>query len=334
MTQTHLAGIQPTLLCSTFLRMLFPARVRATRLLTVTVAFLMFSLLLVSNAQAGTSLIAGIDRSFFAPNNPTATQLRGPGGVAVTSDGRVVITDTWNDRVLLVATDGKSIATLAGTGEPGAHLDANNPTNTQLRGPVGVAVTGDGRVVITDTENHRVLMVAADGQSISTLAGTGQPGVQLDANNPTNTQLNRPVGVAVTGDGRVVITDTGNNRVLFVGDDGLDRVLAGMIDDAKRLLGSGETKEDRNRRVKANIESLDHVIASREFIGQRYALSHAWLAQDSPYTRENSHLSLLSNETLEMIREQACNEVRDPMIIWRASIARRQLERLSSKGWA
>ncbi len=81
-----------------------------------------------------------------------------------------------------------------------------------------MASTSEGgrEVVIADTGNHRVLRLSSNGQQITQIAGTGQPGDALNQNDPAATQLNKPAGVAVTDAEEVVIADTGNNRVLLV----------------------------------------------------------------------------------------------------------------------
>jgi len=107
-----------------------------------------------------------------SPPTATGSQLNYPFGVAVDGDGNVYIADTYNHRVRKVATDG-SISTVAGTGTLGNGEDSPpTATGSQLKGPLGVAVDGDGNLYIVDSGNHRVRKVRA-GWLISTVVGTG-----------------------------------------------------------------------------------------------------------------------------------------------------------------
>ncbi len=149
--------------------------------------------------------------------DPTQTELDAPGGVAVLADGSVLIADTWNYRVLCVSRKRDHVEVFAGTGQPGGRIVADDPTQTELSCPAGVAVAADGSVLIADTDNHRVLCVSADSSEVSIVAGTGETGNTIVAGDPTQTQLNAPGNIAVAPDGSVLIADTGNHRVLLVG---------------------------------------------------------------------------------------------------------------------
>ncbi len=77
--------------------------------------------------------------------------------VAVAAIGSILITDKENHRVLCVSPERGHVEVFAGTGKQGNTIVADNPTQTQLRVPVSVAVLADGSVLITDTGNHHGL---------------------------------------------------------------------------------------------------------------------------------------------------------------------------------
>jgi len=129
-----------------------------------------------------------------------------------------------------VPADGKQITTIAGTGREGNELVEDNPVDSQLSTPSGVAVVGNGDVIIADTGNNRVLRVSADGKQITPIAGTGEKGNELFEDDPMSSQLAWPFGVAVIGNDDVIIADTRNKRVLCLFADGrmgeIDRAVA------------------------------------------------------------------------------------------------------------
>jgi len=115
------------------------------------------------------------------------------------------------------------IYTVAGTGTAGFSGDGGPATSAELRNPDGVAVDGAGNLLIADTSNDRIRVVAAStgtfygramtAGDIYTVAGTGTFGFSGDGGAATNADLGGPDGVAVDGAGNLLIADTDNNRV-------------------------------------------------------------------------------------------------------------------------
>ena len=101
----------------------------------------------------------------------TAAELDGPDGVAVDGAGNLLIADTGNDRIRVVAAStgtfygqamtAGDIYTVAGNGTAGSPATAARPPRAELDDPGGVAVDGAGNLVIADTGNNRVRVVAA-----------------------------------------------------------------------------------------------------------------------------------------------------------------------------
>ncbi|MBJ3810524.1 hypothetical protein JGB26_26025 [Streptomyces flavofungini] len=95
-----------------------------------------------------------------------------------------------------------------------------------MDGPKGLAVDGAGNLYIADTGNHRVRKVATDG-TITTVAGTGDPGYIADGGPAAKTRLNAPEGLTVDGDGNLYIADSANHRVRRVAPSGIITTVAG-----------------------------------------------------------------------------------------------------------
>ena len=86
-----------------------------------------------------------------------------------------------------------------GSGTPGSAPG-------QLSTPLAVAVDPlDGRVLVTDSNNHRVQVFARDGHLLAALGSRGSG----------DDQFNLPIGIAVDAshDGRIVVADSHNHRV-------------------------------------------------------------------------------------------------------------------------
>ena len=121
--------------------------------------------------------IAGTGTQGFSGDGGTATaaELGRPGGLAVDGAGDVLISDAGNQRVRLVAatnctsncpyglaaTAQGDIYTIAGTGTQGFSGDDGTATAAKLDDPGDLAVDSSGDLLISDTENQRVRLVAA-----------------------------------------------------------------------------------------------------------------------------------------------------------------------------
>lgn len=89
-------------------------------------------------------------------------QFSAPGGLTVDVAGNLYVTDQSNNRVRKIALDG-TISTVAGNGNTASTTTDEGGTalNAALNAPAGVAVDAAGNMFIADTNNHRVVVVAA-----------------------------------------------------------------------------------------------------------------------------------------------------------------------------
>jgi sugar lactone lactonase YvrE len=88
-----------------------------------------------------------------------------------------------------------------------------------------VTVDAEGGVYIADSEHHRILYFANDGDTTADRvwgqAGSFTTGVVNNDGNgnsgtPSASSLFLPQGLALDGKGRLYVTDTGNNRALIL----------------------------------------------------------------------------------------------------------------------
>lgn len=127
-------------------------------------------------------------------------------GLALDDDGTLYISDTTNNAVRAVDTDG-SIRTLAGDGT----LGLTDGVPGAFSGPQRI-VWADHVLYVADTNNHAVRAIDCETGQTSTLAGTGTAGYSGDGGDATAAMLNYPTGIDVKGD-VVWIADSGNNVV-------------------------------------------------------------------------------------------------------------------------
>jgi len=184
--------------------------------------------------------IAGNGKVGFTGDGGPATsaKLGKPEGTAVDGAGNLVIADTNNSRIRVVAAASGTfygqamtagdIYTVAGTGSAGFSGDGGPATSAELTLPQDVTVDGTGNLVVADTGNAAIRVVAAHtgtfygrhmtAGDIYTVAGTGSAGFSGDRGPATAAELADPSGVAVDGSGNLVIADLLNFRVRVVAE--------------------------------------------------------------------------------------------------------------------
>lgn len=198
-----------------------------------------------------------------------------PTAVAVLGDTLYVL-DTGNDRVLAVDEDGHMVATLGPSldgqtelqqpmslatdgsrlyiaNSLAAEIVVMNPMGTVeaiialerrpgdlMPRPIGVAVAGDGRMVVSDAENHRVLILDSEGESLGSF-GTGTRAGESDG-------VNVPSGLDVDDAGNIYVVDTLNGRIVKLSPDGeFIRDFSSLADTAGSLARPKDVAVDDGR---------------------------------------------------------------------------------------
>ncbi|HEY6446410.1 MAG TPA: Ig-like domain repeat protein [Acidobacteriaceae bacterium] len=139
----------------------------------------------------------------------TAAELNAPKGISVDAAGNLYIADTGNNVIRKVS--GGKIATVVGTGAPGATGDGGAATSATLDAPYAVAFDSTGNLYIPDSGNNRIRIVT--GTTINTFAGTGTAGYTGDGGLATAAELDTPFGVACDPASNVYIADARNYEI-------------------------------------------------------------------------------------------------------------------------
>lgn len=156
-------------------------------------------------------------------------EIKGPAGVALDGDGNILVCCHGSNSVVIMSRDGELIEEFG---------------SDRLVKPASIAVMKSGNIVILNTGKNEVLVYDNEGGIISAVGGFNNPqqlaiaksGIVYVANAGTSQiavlakdaktllfmidtvagkKLNAPAGVA-TRDGKLVISDTGNGRILVM----------------------------------------------------------------------------------------------------------------------
>lgn len=171
--------------------------------------------------------VAGTGEPGFSGDNGPATeaQLNEPFNILVDSQDRLLIADSLNHVIRRVDQNG-IITTIAGTGKAGYSGDGGLALLAQFNAPQALFIDDANRLYIGDEHNHAIRMID-NNENISTLTGNGKTGVSDLGISASAALLDDPEDILVRQDGSILISDSGNGRVLEIGSDNIVRIFAG-----------------------------------------------------------------------------------------------------------
>lgn len=172
---------------------------------------------LLSLANGRVSVLAGAGPEGLRDGAARAAYLAQPSGLALSPDGTMLyFADSEISALRVVHLDllpgagDRKVETLIGTGLFDFGQRSGAFAAAQLQHPLGVACLPDGRVLIADSFNNAIRV--AD-PTVRTLRDLDDGFECLDS---ICLPLFEPAGVAAMPDGRVLVTDTNNHRLVLI----------------------------------------------------------------------------------------------------------------------
>jgi len=174
---------------------------------------------------AGTGISTGAKGLTRTRMPAQAVDLASPEGLAIDHQGNLLLADSYNHSIMKIDSEGY-LTQLAGNGKRGFNGDNLPATEASLNFPYDVRVDSKGNIYIADTWNHRIRKVDGSGV-ITTVAGNGVAGFSGDGGPANKAQLNMPYGLFLDKADNLLITDSDNNVIRKVGQDGIINSIAG-----------------------------------------------------------------------------------------------------------
>jgi len=162
-------------------------------------------------------------------------ELYNPYGLAIDSEGNILVCDSSNSRVQVYSSNGELISSYSQFSTPMAITtnskgeiivsDSGNSTiqilnsegkttstfgNGQLSNPYGICVDANDNIYVNENGNNRVQKFDSQGNFISTF-GSGGSG---------NGQFNGPWGITINSKGNIIVCDSGNSRIQVFDSEG------------------------------------------------------------------------------------------------------------------
>lgn len=142
----------------------------------------------------------------------------------------VYIGDAGCGRIRKIDAETGIITTVAGIGLQGYSGDGGPATRARIGSPSAMRIDGSGHLYFADDRHHVIRRVDGDTGIISTIAGTGEEGLSPEGTRASQAAISIPRGLALDGRGRLYFSDSGNNRVRRIAQNG----------QLETVVGSGE----------------------------------------------------------------------------------------------
>jgi predicted membrane-bound mannosyltransferase/sugar lactone lactonase YvrE len=207
-------------------------------------------------------------------------QLNAPRGLAIAPDGSLYVADSHNNRIEHFDSTGNILQNI-GKISPGCPYATIPPKNVAIGTfcePWGVAVSPDGKwLYVADTWNHRIQKFSTDGTPVK---AWGIPEYDPASSGPFG--LWGPRGIVVDTQGHILVSDTGNKRIIiydtegnFISQVGSEGMGAGQFDEPVGMaidnLGTLYVADTWNQRIQVFLPNSDRTI---------YSASSQWTIAD------------------------------------------------------
>jgi hypothetical protein len=195
------------------------------------------------------STVAGDGERGHRDGAAAQAQFNRPTSLALLTEGRVLVTDSWNNRIRVLSADLQQVSTVAGDGGE-EHRDGA-AAQAQMDFPQDLALLPDGRMLVTDYSNNRIRVLSADLQQVSTLTNAGA--LDLDST------------LELLPDGRLRVGS--HSRILVL--EGFPAALLGPKPSYKRPKKTNQQlqKEKKKRALAGGTSSTGRLVPKRSRSG-------------------------------------------------------------------
>jgi len=216
------------------------------------------------------STIAGNGTKGYAGDGGPAKDavFNGMHNIAVTPEGDIYISDSWNHCIRKIDGESGIITTFAGTGTAGFSGDGGQASKATFDFLMCISLNpSNNKIHLADLKNRRIRAIDLKTNVVTTVAGNGEKGVPVDGALATESPLVDPRAVAADSQGNVYILERGGHALRVVDQQGRIRTVAGtgkggaavgpalsaQLNSPKHLAVDGDDNviiaDDQNKRI-------------------------------------------------------------------------------------
>ena len=154
----------------------------------------------------------------------TQTTLVKPKGLALDTQGNLLVADYDHHRIRKVNTSSGLVETIAGSGIAGTHTDGGQATASTVSLPVGIGIDHMGNLYVAGQTWSTIQKIDSAG-IITTIAGSGNE--TTDNISATQARLSSPSDMAFDASGNMYIANTNNHTIRKIDTTGNITTIAG-----------------------------------------------------------------------------------------------------------
>jgi len=205
--------------------------------------------------------LAGTNTSGYTDGTGTAARFAGPSGVAAANDGTVYVSDTSNNRIRKISTDG-TVSFVSGTGASGSVN--STAAASQYNQPGKLTFDTSGNLYVVEGSRNTVRKVNASTGDSTAYAGTSAVcnfgrGSFTDG-DMTNARLDGPSSIATDNSGVSYIAENRSNRIRAVQTDGSVSTYAGSGALNSCVASSADAGSANGSRLSASFSSPQSIV--------------------------------------------------------------------------
>jgi len=147
-----------------------------------------------------TTLVGAGKEKGFADGQRADARFNKPCGLALDVDGNLIVADINNSCIRKVTTVEGRVTTVAGCAGQHGFADGEGVA-ARFQGPHGLVVDGNNNILVADTCNHRIRMIAGANASVTTVSGSSEVG----AVDGACARFTKPLVLAMDEGGRLLV---------------------------------------------------------------------------------------------------------------------------------
>ncbi|MFY9225559.1 MAG: hypothetical protein WAQ98_22975 [Blastocatellia bacterium] len=171
--------------------------------------------------QHPTISLAGYGKG-FADGVGRDAKLYYPEAIAIDLADNIYVADTKNHRIRKISPKGE-VSTIAGSGELGYSDGAGHIA--KFNNPSGITVDKQGYLYVSDSMNHVIRKITANGE-VFTIAGIAGKKGCVDG-DIKKAKFSRPSGITIDNEGNLYVADLNNHRIRKIDPNGSVSTFAG-----------------------------------------------------------------------------------------------------------
>jgi len=195
-----------------------------------------------------------------------------PCGMALDMDSHLIIADLANDCIRKVVTAEGRVTTVAGRAGHEGFANGEGAA-ARFNALQGVAVDGNNNILVADTDNHRIRMIAGADARVTTVSGSSKAGIVDGA----SARFNMPLNMALDEGGRLLVLERNTREQLRAVEASL---VPSLLLAPKVLPAVQDSLRSDYRKMLDDMELADVTFAVD---GQRFPAHRCVLAARSPY---------------------------------------------------